>query len=87
VSASEGGFLTCEISHVLVRAVVFAPGWVVPFHAEPVSGGTADRANVPNGAERCIVGKALADTKLGVYRHVGSFLLWYLEEHGGANEG
>lgn len=40
---------------------MFPPGWVVPFHAEPVSGSPAHRANVPNGAESSIIGKALAD--------------------------
>lgn len=57
---------------------MFAPGWVVPFDAEPVSSGAAHLADVPNGTERTIVGKALADLKISDGRHVASFLLYDL---------
>lgn len=52
--------LTGEVSLSLVRAIVFAPGCVVPFYSNPVSRGAGNLTNIPRGAYGAIVGQPVA---------------------------
>lgn len=72
--------LTFEVPRILVRAIVLAPGRVVPFYTEPLSRGASYLSDVPNGAECAIVGKALTDSELSARGHVISSLLRYSKE-------
>lgn len=65
---------------------MLAPGRVVPFNAEPVSSCAGYFADVPNGAERAIVGTALADSELSARRHVVSCSLQFSGQHYGAQK-
>ena len=64
---------TVKVLPALVNAGVFPARGLVPFDAEPVAGGGADGADVPDCAEEAGVGEALVEVVLGGHCGEGGY--------------